>query len=527
MKARDENIEALGLGMTVADLQLAAIRRYPDATALVCGEIRFTYRQVEERVSQIVQLFISRGLGRGDGLAMLASNLPEVIFSNWAAQVLGVRYTPLHPKGSEEDHLYILKQADITALVVDGKTFGDRGRTLATSGNLDHVFVIDGDVGFGLDLKTEAAKFEPEPIVVQAHPQDISNIFFTGGTTGRPKGAAHRHSTMNLMSVQSLAFWDWPEEVRFLIATPVSHAAGGMLTPTLLKGGEFHILPTFNPQEFLHIIERERITATFVVPSMIYDLLDKVDLEQHDLSSLQMILYGASPISPVRLKEAIERIGPKFCQLYGQTEAPNLIAYLGKSDHDLSRPHLLESCGFPLPPSQVKLLKEDGSEADVDEAGEICVRGPLVMDGYWRNAEETEKAFSGGWLHTGDIARRDAQGYLYIVDRAKDMVISGGFNVFTREVEDSLTQHPAVSAAAVIGIPHPRWGEAVAAFVVLKPGVSATAEELIQLVKEKKGSVQAPKTLDLVDSLPLTVLGKVDKKVLRAHYRPTETCSVG
>ena len=300
-----------------------------------------------------------------------------------------------------------------------------------------------------------------------------------------------------------------------------------MLTPTLLKGGEFHVLPSFDVTSFLETIERERITATFVVPSMIYDLLDKAPLERYDLSSLETIIYGASPISPARLREAIERIGPKFCQLYGQTEAPNVVTYLSREDHDLSRPHLLESCGLGLPPNQIKLIKEDGSEAAVGEAGEICVRGPLVMDSYWNSPEETAKAFKDGWLRTGDVARRDDRGFLYVVDRLKDMVISGGFNVFTREVEDCLAQHSSVASAAVIGVPHPRWGEAVAAFVVLRPGATATAEELIALVYRKKGAVQAPKSLEFVEALPLTAVGKVDKKVLRAPFWGAEGRAVG
>ena len=516
---------SLSLGLTVAELQLGALRRRPDATALVCEGRRYTYRQMEERVSQVAQLFASKGLGRGDGVAVLAANRAEVIFANWAAQSLGMRYTPLHPKGSETDHLYILAHAEISALVVDGEAFGARGGALQTGAQLKQVFVLAGD--FGVDLTAEADRFQPKPVQVQARAEDICSVLFTGGTTGRPKGAAHRHVSVNSAAVQSLAFWDWPSEVRFLIATPISHAAGGMLTPTLLKGGEFHVLPSFDVTSFLETIERERITATFVVPSMIYDLLDKAPLERYDLSSLEMIIYGASPISPARLREAIERIGPKFCQLYGQTEAPNVVTYLSREDHDLSRPHLLESCGLGLPPNQIKLIKEDGSEAAVGEAGEICVRGPLVMDSYWNSPEETAKAFKDGWLRTGDVARRDDRGFLYVVDRLKDMVISGGFNVFTREVEDCLAQHSSVASAAVIGVPHPRWGEAVAAFVVLRPGATATAEELIALVHRKKGAVQAPKSLEFVEALPLTAVGKVDKKVLRAPFWGVEGRAVG
>lgn len=506
----------LSNGQTVGELQLSALRRRPDATALICESRRYSYREMEERVSQYAQAFEAQGLGRGDGLAVLAANRVEVIFANWAAQSLGMRYTPLHPKGSEEDHLYILDHAEIAALIVDAQSFDARGRALQAKSKVRRFFTIGGE--YGLNLRGEAEALAPRPVEVKARPEDISNLYFTGGTTGRPKGAVHRHLSINTAAILSLAFWDWPEDVRFLIATPISHAAGGMLTPTLLKGGSFHILPAFDPKTFLETIQRERITATFMVPSMIYDLLDKARLEDYDLSSLQMVIYGASPISPARLREAIERIGPKFCQLYGQTEAPNLISYLSREDHDLSRPHLLESCGVATPYIDVKVFKEDGSEAAAGEAGEICVRGPLVMDSYWKNPEETAKAFKDGWLRTGDVARRDAQGYLYVVDRIKDMVISGGFNIFTREVEDCLVQHPAVSAAAVIGVPHPRWGETVAAFVALRPGMQVSAEDLIALVREKKGAVQAPKMLKFVDALPLTAIGKVDKKALREPY---------
>jgi fatty-acyl-CoA synthase len=511
---------ALGLGMTTAELQISALNRYPDRTALVMGERRFSYRQMARRISQVAQLFKSVGLGRGDGVAILAANRVDVIFANWASQSLGMRYTPLHPKGSEDDHLYVLRHAQISALIVDDEAFGERGRALQAPAGVKHIFSLNG--GLGIDLGADADRFEPRELEASARPQDISNVFFTGGTTGRPKGGAHRHASITMATLLSLAHWDWPDEVRFLIATPISHAAGGMLTPTLMKGGEFHILPGFDPKTFLQTIERQKITATFVVPSMIYDLLDKTEPEKYDLSSLEMIIYGASPISPARLKEAIDRFGPKFCQLYGQTEAPNCVTYLSKSDHDLSRPERLESCGIPLAPNDVKLLKADGSLAGPGEAGEICVRGPLLMDSYWDNPEETAKVFEGGWLHTGDVARRDEEGYLYIVDRVKDMVVSGGFNIFTREVEDCLTQHPAVAAAAVIGVPHPRWGEAVAAFVALKPGAVVGGEELIELVRVKKGSVQAPKSLEFIDQMPLTPIGKVDKKVLRARFWPAE-----
>jgi fatty-acyl-CoA synthase len=507
--------DILRLGTTIAEMQGIAMRRYAHRTALVAGDWHISCAEMDKKIAQYVRLFKSHGLKRGDGFSVLATNRLEVIFANLAGQVMGMRYTPLHPKGSEDDHLYILDFAEISGLLVDDKYFGERGRVLLDKAKLKALFTIDGS--FGVPV-SGADSMSDEPVAIEARSEDIAQLLFTGGTTGRPKGVVHRHGSIVTANLQSLMHWDWPNEIRFLIATPISHAAGAMLTPTLMRGGEFHVLPAFDPKGFLETIVRERITATFMVPSMIYDLLDKVQVEDYDLSSLQMIIYGAAPISPARLAEAIERIGPKFCQLYGQTEAPNMITYLSKADHDLDRPHLLQSCGIPLAPNRIALLLADGSEAGPDEAGEICVRGPLVMEEYWKNPEETAKTFEHGWLHTGDVAKRDAQGFLTIVDRVKDMVISGGFNIFTREVEDCLSSHPSVATCAVIGVPHPRWGEAVAAFVVVKPGCSVEGEELIALVKEKKGAVQAPKSVEFVDSLPLTAVGKVDKKVLRSRH---------
>jgi fatty-acyl-CoA synthase len=512
----DERPAGLSLGMTVSEVQLRTLRRYPDRIALVSEGRSYSYREVSDRISQVMQMFQAQGLERGHGFAVLSANRAAVIFAIWAAQALGLRYTPLHPKGSEDDHAWCLEKAGIRALLVDGHVFSGRGKALAARLDLSHLFVIDGD--FGIDLMGEAERFAPQIPVSTAEPEDYCNLYFTGGTTGRPKGAVHRHQQVNTSFMMSMAYWDWPAEVRFLITTPISHAAGGMLTPTLAHGGTFHLLPSFSVESFLETVQRERITATFMVPTMIYDLLDKVRIEDFDLSSLEMIVYGGAPISPTRLKEAIERIGPKFCQIYGQTEVPNLISYLSRSDHDLSRPHLLESCGQPLAPNRMALLGPDGRPVGAGEAGEICIRGPLVMDSYWEAPEETAEAFRDGWLHTGDIARQDAEGYLYIVDRAKDMVISGGFNVFTREVEDCIAQHPAVANVAVFGVPHPRWGETVVAYVVTREGHSVSGNDLVELVKKGKGAVQAPKVVEFVDGLPLTAIGKVDKKALRAAH---------
>jgi fatty-acyl-CoA synthase len=223
-------------------------------------------------------------------------------------------------------------------------------------------------------------------------------------------------------------------------------------------------------------------------------------------------------MSPTRLKEAIARLGPIFFQFYGQAEGPMTICVLRKDEHDIDDMGRLATCGRPVPWVHVKLLDDELEEVPRGDAGEICVRGPLVMQGYWNKPEQTAEALAGGWLHTGDIARQDEHGFYTIVDRKKDMIVTGGFNVFPREVEDVISSHPAVANVAVVGVPDERWGEAVKAVVVRRPEARVSADELIDLVKQAKGSIQAPKSVDFADEIPLSPLGKADKKALRARY---------
>ena len=300
--------------------------------------------------------------------------------------------------------------------------------------------------------------------------EDLAGISYSGGTTGKPKGIMSTYRGGTAMTAIQLGEWQWPDEVRFLICTPLSHAGAAFFTPTLLKGGSLTVLPGFDPETFMQTIETHRITATMLVPTMIYVLLDHPKFDQYDLSSLQTVFYGASAASPTRLAEAVRRMGPIFFQFYGQAECPMAITSLRKEDHDPENLERLASCGRPTPWVHVALLDDDGNEVPQGEPGEICVRGPLVMKGYLGKPEQTAEAFAHGWLHTGDVARADDEGFLYIVDRKKDMIITGGFNVYPREVEDVISTHPGVSAVAVIGVPDERWGESVKAVVVPRPG---------------------------------------------------------
>jgi fatty-acyl-CoA synthase len=312
--------------------------------------------------------------------------------------------------------------------------------------------------------------------------------------------------------------WQWPDEVRHLVCTPLSHAGSSLFVPLLLRGGSMVVLPAFDAGAVLEAIERHRITTTMLVPSMIYALLDHPRFAQTDLSTLQTIFYGASPMSPARLREAIGKLGPVFFQFYGQTECPQTVCVLRKEEHDPDDLDRLASCGRPVPWVRVGLLDESGQEVPKGQPGELCVRGPLVMKGYWNKPEETSQALKGSWLHTGDVAREDENGFLTIVDRKKDMIVSGGFNIFPREVEDVISTHPSVAAVAVVGAPDDTWGEAVTAVIVLRDGATLDIDALIALVKERKGSHHAPKSVEIVDSIPMSPLGKPDKKALRARY---------
>lgn len=522
---------ALHTGATVAETYRAAFEQFPDRVALVLPDgSHWTYAGLQQRVHRMARALQALGLRHQDGLAILTGNRPEALVVLIACAWLGLRQTALHPLGALDDQAFVLQDAGIAALVVDPR-YAERGQALQERGQqegtpLRHVLSL-GPSGLDDDLSAASAAHSGAALPIASRPEDIYRITYTGGTTGRPKGVVHRHRTTLTMTLQQLAGWEWPEELRFLIATPISHAGGAMVLPTLLRGGTLVLLDGYQPERFLQAVQQHRITATFLVPTQIYGLLDHPGLDHWDRSSLRYVLYGASPMAPARLAEAIQRFGPLFGQLYGQAEAPMTISYLRKDAHDLARPERLQSCGRPLPGNQVRLLDPQGQEVATGEVGELCVRSPLVMEGYLNRPDATQEAFAGDWLHTGDMARRDEGGYLYLVDRAKDMVITGGFNVYSSEVEACLALHPAVAQSAVIGMPDAKWGEAVVALVVLKPGASATPQALMDFVHAHKGALHTPKLLRLEPQLPVTPLGKIDKKALRARFWDGQARQVG
>jgi fatty-acyl-CoA synthase len=500
---------------TVGAQSLRTLARYPDRTAFSWPGGSITYRGAIEQIGRMQRVLTNAGVSPGARMALLSANRADAWCVGVAAQASRMATTWLHPLASVDDQVDQIEDSEAQILVIDTDTFLQRGGELAArAAGVRRVFTL-GRAEYGVDIVSAIEAVGSATAKDLAGPDDVAALNYTGGTTGKSKGALRRHRELAGFASAVLSSFEIPDNPRFLAVAPISHVAGTKVLPTLMRGGTVRLLKRFDPEAVLAAIARERINFTLLVPTMIYVLLDHPSLSATDTSSLELLLYGASPISPSRLFEGLERIGPVFSQLYGQTECYP-ISVLRKADHDRNAPELALSCGFPVGACEVKILDDAGNEVAVGEPGEICVRSPYAMAEYWKRPEQTLSALRHGWLHTDDIARADDRGYLFILDRKKDMIISGGFNVYPREVEDALATHPGVAIAAVMGAPDEKWGEVVTAFVVTRGDAAPTAQELIDYVKKRKGSAQAPKHVKFVPDLPLTAVGKIDKKKLRA-----------
>ena len=495
----------------LSQLPQRPLMQLTDGSTLNVGE-------VHDKTSQFVQVLRALGIGRQDRVALLSSNLPEVIYLCNAIQLVEAVYVPMHPLGGQADHRFVIEDSGVDILVFDASRHTERAAALANDVSGLRLIAI-GSSDLGPDLCALADAYSPRPLVApKVTAKDVIRLGYSGGTTGKPKAMASTHRT-GLATLQiMMAEWEWPAVPRVLVCTPLSHAGAALFIPTLLKGGSMQVLPAFEPVAVMEAIQTHRLNCVMLVPAMIYALLDHPRFDEFDLSSLETVFYGASAMSPVRLREAIQKIGPVFSQFYGQAEAPMSVTVLRKHEHDVNDLRRLASCGRPVPWVDVALLDQHHQPVPDGEPGEICIRGSLVMDGYRDNPEQTADAFAGGWLHSGDVAVRDPGGYLRIIDRLKDMIVTGGFNVYPREIEDIIGEHPAVAQVAVIGVVHPKWGEAVTALVVPRHGKHVSETDLIRMVSARKGAFQAPKTVEFVDDIPLTPVGKPDKKALRARY---------
>lgn len=509
--------------LTLRNLYRQVLQSHGDRTAIVFDGRTVTYDTLRRSALRVANALVRYGIGPNKRVALIMSNCPEYVVSDLGVIFAGGTKVPLNDMLGEKEIAYILKDSGAKLAVV-GPNFFDVIQKVR-----NHLPELETIVGVA------PAEQCPEPFIpwdafleegsetdveADVSPEDMSLIAYTGGTTGLPKGVVHSQENMVLNLFSHVIELGLQDDERILLTSPLPHSAGVVLLAGLIKGATHYIERKFDPQLVIDRIERDKVTLTFLVPTMIYRVMDQIGGRKYDFSSLRTILYGASSITAERLKQGLEIFGQVFMQLYGQTEAPNFITRLRKEDHrtDPEGVHRLRSCGKPVAMSAVKIVDGQGNEVPRGVEGEIAARTFYTMVGYHNQPEKTAETLRNGWLHTGDVGMMDEEGYVYLLDRKKDMIISGGMNVYSVEVENAIHRHPGVSQVAVIGVPHPDWGEAVMAFVVPKPGMEVTEEGIIEHCRKELSAYKRPKEIRLVDSLPLTPYGKIDKKALRAPF---------
>ncbi|MCA0371204.1 MAG: AMP-binding protein [Proteobacteria bacterium] len=498
-------------------------------TAYLQEDRAYTFDEIGALSCRIANKMLSLGFEKGTKGAIWSAN--DVI--GWSCTLglwrANMTWIPVNPRNAVEDNRLILDNFDCEILFFQ-QSFAETIAALRPSLlKVKHWVCIDADLS-DAPLLSKWCSDEPEtkPDVVT----DLDDVFVimpTGGTTGAPKGVMNTHRAINISIAHLLivlAYRDGTKPIN-LAAAPMTHTAGLLSLPCTAQGGTVVVLTKPDPALLVKSIVKHRVTEFFLPPTIIYALLDAPGIEKIDFSSVRYLFYGAAPMSVEKLKKAIALWGPILCGGYGQSEAMGTISSLRPDEHidgsNLASDERLSSVGRPNPLVRVEIMDEKNQILARGETGEICVRGDLIMNGYYNAPEVTAQTIIDGWLHTGDIGHIDASGYLHLTDRKKDMIITGGFNVYPAKVEQIIWGHPAVRDCAVIGVPDPKWGEAVKAVVEFNPGQSVGAEEIIALCKEQLGSVMAPKSVDFIEQLPRSPAGKVLKKQLRETYWRSHT----
>jgi fatty-acyl-CoA synthase/long-chain acyl-CoA synthetase len=489
-----------------------SLRLHRHRTALRMGDDALTYAELDDWSLAVAAQLADAGVRTGDRVALYLRNSVEFVATDLAIARLGAVKVPINYMLPVHTVRYIVESCGAKAVVFStalGDPVGAAGPARLAVGPPapDDVSPLTGRGAPGRPLDAG-----PGP-----DGSSVAAIYYTAGTTGKPKGVVHsQRSTVAMLYAQILEA-EIAESDRLLLMTPLAHAAGLFTQSALIRGASIVLTDGFDAGETVRLLDRHAITWTFLVPTMIYRILDTLDAARSNGTALRTVVYGASPISPTRLDRALDVFGPVFIQLYGQTECPNWGTRLTKSDHDPARPKLLTSCGQASIMADVRIVDDHGANLPPNEVGEICLRSPYTLDRYLDDADATRAKFLDSWIRTGDIGTMDDDGYIYLKDRKNDMIITGGMNVYGREVEDVLSAHPDVASVAVIGVPHSDWGESVHAVVVARNS-GITAEQLLAWARPKLSGYAAPKSVEFVDNLPETAFGKIDKRALRAPY---------
>ncbi|WP_145503824.1 AMP-binding protein [Streptomyces sp. CFMR 7] len=495
------------------------MRSDPDRELVVYGERRLSAGQFRALVHRMAHALAALGVERGATVTLLSGNLPETLAARYAANLAGCRVNHLYSRISAGMQAAIVRDVETQALIVDPRLVG-RAEEITATVPVQHVLVL-GDPGHGpgRNLVALAAEQSEEPFSARCRPDDICVIRHTGGTTGHPKGIVSAFDQAGRIGqVMTPLRQGEAGALRQLVCTTLAHAGGMMADGVLRAGGSVVLQDDFDAGEVLAAVERERITCLFLLPPLLYRLLDHPDARHRDLSSLTAVIYSGCQSSPARLADAVRRLGPVLVQVYAQNETGG-ISVLFPQDHDLARPERMRTAGRVLPGVDVAVRDAQGRDLPPGELGEICVRSPGIMRGYWKQPELTAEVLREGWLHTGDLGRLDEEGYLTVVDRLKDMIVVVGGHVYTTELEDLLNSHPAVRQSAVYGVRDADRMEQVHATVVPAPDTTVRAGDLRAWVREQRGPMYEPARIGFVDALPLTDAGKPDKKLLQKQAR--------
>lgn len=542
-KTQDLNFFLGEMALKISDLIRRNAKLRPDETGLVSDGKTYTFTQLEEMANKLVNGLLDLGVKMGDHVALLLENGPECFISFFAIPKIGVVVVPLNTKLAEPELAHCIRDCSPRVLIYSEKDFPHELIHLLKEKFHGTRFL--NIRGFYDLIKIGSPQDPRKRLPKRVNKNEVAVIIYTGGTTGLPKGVLLSHnniiSTISSFAVSAmksqhdsgggvLKSMDPQAEQRMLTTLPMFHAActTGLIT-ALLAGTRIYLERKFNAPDFLRIIEEEKISTILVVPTIIGMLLQE-NLANYDLSSLHMIVYGASAISDVVLERALNAFPDiDFVQLFGQTEAAPVITFFSIDDHRKARTDkkLLKSAGKPIMGTEVKIFDAIDQEVSIGEIGEVVARGEGVMKGYLNKPDKTAMTLRGGWLHTGDLGKIDEEGYLFIVGRAKDMIVSGGENIYPKEVESVLHKHPAVLECSVIGIPDETYQEAVCACIVLNKGYelgkNVSEEKIIEYAKERLARYKAPKKVIFMEDLPKSPQGKVLKRTLRyPHWKGKE-----
>jgi acyl-CoA synthetase (AMP-forming)/AMP-acid ligase II len=506
---------------TLADLWARNASVHRSDIALVCGGRRYTYASLVERSWRLAAALKARSMAPPARIAILGRNSAEFLEAYGAAEAAGYIAVPLNWRLAPLELAAVLRDCEPVAILFAAPEFSDTVAALGELAPARRCLIAWGEApGWAEPWERVLASAPAVAPDTAPTPDDIAAIIYTSGTTGRPKGVMLSHRGQVATAAAMALECGVRADDHHLMVMPLFHVgAKCKQLGYAWRGAAIHLEPRFDPVRVLEVVERERITALHLAPVMVQMLLDAPNCRSANVSSIHTVHYASAPMPVAHLRRAVAAFGPIFQQFYGMTESP-LATVLRKHEHQPLDAPRLASAGRPIPSAEVRVVGVDGTDRPPGESGEVLVRSDALMAGYWNQTAASLEALAGGWMHTGDIGRFDDEGYLHIIDRKKDMLISGGENIYPREVEEALTQHPAVAEAAVIGVPDPKWGEAVKAFVVLRPEASAAERELIAHCRSLIAAYKCPKSVEILRDLPRVGTGKVDKKKLRQAWAP-------